>query len=153
MMKVLLFLPLLPAAALAQFQWIEITFDGVGCASCVESLPARMQRMRGVESAKVDAAKGTLQVRLAAENRVRVEQVRDAIEQDGTKVRRAVVSIRGVVAGEGGAWTLKAALLPAYGLRGDKLQPGSSLIDGDVVEVRPSSGPLTISVRQQKLLP
>lgn len=83
--------------ATAQIHTIEMTFEGVGCVPCVESMPSRAQRIRGVESAKVDAAKGILTVQLAASNRVRVEQIRDVIEQDGTKARSAVITVSGTL--------------------------------------------------------
>ena len=73
----------LAASCPAQFRTVEMTFQGVGCASCLESLPSRVQRLRGVESATVDAKAGVLTVKLAEQNRVRVEQIRDFVEQDG----------------------------------------------------------------------
>jgi copper chaperone CopZ len=91
----------------AQLRSVDLSFEGIECASCVESLPARIQRLRGVESAKVDAAKQILAVRLAAENRVRLEQIRDAVEQDGTKTRQATVTIQGTLVEEGNRWFLK----------------------------------------------
>lgn len=97
MSRVLLPLLLLALSASAQIHTIDMTFEGVGCVPCVESMPARAQRIRGVESAKVDAAKGILSVQLAATNRVRVEQIRDIIEQDGTKAKSAVVSVSGTL--------------------------------------------------------
>lgn len=92
-----LLIALAVCAVSAQIHTIDITFEGVGCVPCVESMPTRAQRIRGVESAKVDAAKGVLSVQLAATNRVRVEQVRDIIEQDGTKARSAVISVTGTM--------------------------------------------------------
>jgi copper chaperone CopZ len=91
----------------AQLRSVDLSFEGIECASCVESLPARIQRLRGVESAKVDAAKQILAVRLAAENRVRIEQIRDAVEQDGTKTREATVTIQGTLVEDGNRWLLK----------------------------------------------
>ncbi len=102
-MRFLLLLAALPA--LAQVRSIEVTFEGMGCASCIESMPARMKRMRGVESAAVEG--NVLKITLAAENRVRIEQVRDAIEQDGTKARKAVSVLKGEVAREGEKWVLR----------------------------------------------
>jgi copper chaperone CopZ len=91
----------------AQLRSVDLSFEGIECASCVESLPARIQRLRGVESAKVDAANQILAVRLAAENRVRLEQIRDAVEQDGTKTRQATVTIQGTLVEEGNRWLLR----------------------------------------------
>src|SRR4051794_25930066 len=104
---------LLASPAYAQFRSMEITFEGIGCASCMESLPARMQRLRGVESATVDAAHGVLKIQLAEQNRVRVEQVRDMIEQDGTKMKSATVTVQGELAQASGKWVLQPPSLPA----------------------------------------
>ncbi len=100
-------LAVLCVPAFGQFESIELRFEGVGCASCIESMPARVKRMRGVESADVDAAKGTLSIRLGSTNRVRLDQVRDAIQQDGTKVKSARVLLRGAVSREAGKWTVQ----------------------------------------------
>ena len=108
-MRLLLFAFTVTAfAGFAQVQRIEMTFEGVNCVPCVESMATRTMRIRGVESASVDGAKGVLTVQLARQNRVRVEQIRDLIQQDGTKAVRAVVEVTGTVArDETGAWILR----------------------------------------------
>ena len=60
-------------------------------------------------SAKVDASKGVLILELAAGNRVRVEQIRDLIQQDGTKaVRVPRIVVGGVVEkGSDSEWMLR----------------------------------------------
>ena len=145
-----LFTLFLPASA--QFRSIEIQFDGIGCASCIESLPVRIQRMRGVTSAKVDPEKQVLKVELAATNRVRVEQVRDAIEQDGTKTTAASVRLLGNVSQSEGKWILAPSGVPAtYALSGAipaKLEPGTYLVTGRIEKLRRDSGPLVIIASQ-----
>ena len=142
-MRILLFLLALPA--FAQFRTIEVRFEGIGCASCIESLPARMQRIRGIESATVDAAAGVLKVKLAEQNRVRVEQIRDAIEQDGTKARDARVIVRGDLAKDGDHWILKPAGVPAgYAVETAAPATGSCIVDGVIANLRPANGPLVI---------
>ncbi|BDC50701.1 hypothetical protein F183_A30170 [Bryobacterales bacterium F-183] len=89
-------------AAFGQVQRLEIEFTGVNCAPCLESLPGRAKRIRGVAEASVDASKGLLKLTMEPVNRVRVEQFRDIIEQDGTKaVRATVLEIRGVMDSDG----------------------------------------------------
>jgi cation transport ATPase len=98
----------LASLGFAQVQRIEMTFEGVNCVPCVESMPARAMRIRGVASAKADAAKGVLSVELAPQNRVRVEQIRDLIQQDGTKAVSAAVEVSGTVEkGESGTLLLR----------------------------------------------
>ena len=152
-MRPLLFI-LFAAPLAAQLRSADLTFEGINCASCVESLPARIQRMRGVESAKVDGAKGILSVKLAAENRVRLEQIRDAIEQDGTKARRATISAKGALIEQAGRWLFK---LPNSGSQFEvlldaaapsaqySLKAGATMISGTVKNLRPAAGPMALS--------
>src|SRR5581483_4180398 len=95
-------LVLLGVPACAQFRSMEIAFQGIDCASCMESLPSRLQRQRGV-----------LKIQLAEQNRVRLEQVRDMIEQDGTKVKSAAVTVKGELSQTDGKWVLQPPSLPA----------------------------------------
>lgn len=114
------------APLLAQFDSIELAFEGVGCASCIESMPPRIKRMRGVEEVSVDAPASRLKVRLAASNRVRLEQVRDVIQQDGTKVRSAEVTARGTVSRQDGKWMFQ----PVPGGASYVLEGGSRWTEG-----------------------
>ena len=136
--------------AIAQFRTIEIQFEGIGCASCIDSLPARVQRMRGVTSAKVDVEKQILKVELADANRVRVEQVRDAIEQDGTKTTVASVRVRGNITQSEGKWLLTLPEAPAtYELSGvAPPKPGAYEVVGKIEKLRPESGRLVIVARE-----
>jgi len=99
-MRLLLFFASL--AAFGQVQRLEIEFTGVNCEPCLESLPGRAKRIRGVTEASLDAKAGILKLAMAPVNRVRIEQFRDIVEQDGTKaVRAPLVEIRGTIDGEG----------------------------------------------------
>jgi len=145
-------LTLLAAPAFAQLRSAEIEFTGVNCAPCLESLPARIQRMRGVEKAEVIAAKGLLKVTFAEENRIRLEQLRDAIEPDGTKTTRARLQARGTVEETpAGQWRLKLPNGSVFVLqRGDAgvpaeqyaLKPGPATITGVITNLR--AAPMTI---------
>ena len=135
----------LPLPMSAQFVMIELRFEGVGCVSCVESMPERVRRIRGVESATVDKEKGMLTLKLGSPNRVRLEQVRDAIEQDGTKARSARVVARGLVSKEDGTWTLQPTGPPTkYSLDGDHWKPGDATVTGEVADLHPATGRLRI---------
>ena len=129
---------LLAATAMAQFRTMEITFQGTGCISCAESLPERIRRIRGVESATVDAEKGILKVALAQENRVRIEQVRDMIEQDGTKTKGATVKVQGELTQKGNRWILQPPSLPTtYEVQGQvPSKPGNYTIQGEIDSLR-----------------
>lgn len=129
---------------------MAVRFEGIGCASCVESLPGRMKRMRGVETAEVDAAKGVLKLTLGESNRVRVEQVRDAIEQDGTKAKSAVVEARGQLEKDGERWVLRVGPGAAYEVRGEGLAAGQAAVQGEMRELRPG-GMIVIEAKQVRV--
>ena len=136
---------LLAAPCRAQFRSMEIAFEGIGCASCMESLPGRMQRLRGVESATVDAQRGVLKIQLAEQNRVRLEQVRDMIEQDGTKTKSATITVKGGLAQTDGKWVLQPPSLPAsYEVEAASPVAGTFVVTGVVIKMRPESGRLAI---------
>ena len=147
-MKHLLLLLVVAFPCAAQFRSMEIYFQGIGCVSCVESLPSRVNRLRGIESAEVDAGKSLLKIQLAAQNRVRLEQVRDMVQQDGTKVTKAVVRVKGELAQQGADWVLSPAGLPVtYLVRGSvdaAPSAGVHLVQGEVAELSPASGSLVI---------
>ena len=148
-MKILLLTCIASLTASAQLQRIEMTFEGVNCVPCVDSMPARAMRIRGVESANVDAAKGVLILQLARQNRVRVEQIRDLIQQDGTKAVRATVEVTGTVSkNEAGAWILQIPqqALPLELKSGKTYEAGATLnVHGLIEDLKRS--PLLLDVR------
>ena len=154
-MRVVLLSLMAAFPCLAQFQSMEIAFEGIGCASCLESLPARIQRLCGVESSTVDAEHGILKVQLAAQNRVRLEQVRDLIEQDGTKTKKATARVKGELSQLQGRWVLRLTGLEAsYDVEGavPASPAGTYVVTGDIATLRPESGPLVIRASELKKL-
>jgi copper chaperone CopZ len=129
----------------AQWSNLVLHFEGIGCASCIESLPERLKRVRGISTAEVDAAKGQLRIQLAEGNRVRMEQLRDFIGQDGTKVVRAEVDGRGVVDDE------KLFRLPGqmsvYRLEGCAAKPGAVKLQGVIAPVLRGQEQMTIQCK------
>jgi hypothetical protein len=145
---ILVWLALATAApAMAQFRTIEVSFQGMGCVSCIESMPERLRRLRGVETASVDAAKSVVSLRLAEKNRIRLEQVRDLIEQDGTKTLRASVEAAGTVRLVDGKGTFEpAGTAVQYWLEtaGTKLSEGDGTLRGEIANLRPAEGRISI---------
>jgi copper chaperone CopZ len=95
---------LLLAAAVsanAEFRQIDIDFEGTGCASCAESLPERLKRVRGVESATVDLGRSRVSVHFEPGNKARLAPVVSRITQDGTKIRRVETVARGKITRQG----------------------------------------------------
>ena len=109
-------------AASAQFLEFRVRFDDGGCVSCAESLEARMQRVHGVETVTLDLDKGVIQLKLEADNRVRLAPLMSRIEQGAAKVLETKVVAKGVVMVEDGQRKLELqgqAAGQAYPLEGD----------------------------------
>jgi len=133
--------------AFGQFRSMELTFEGMGCASCIESMPARMKRMRGVESATVEG--NVLKISLAGQNRVKIEQVRDAIEQDGTKAKRASVVVKGDLIREGDQWLLRTPGASYKVEYAGALSEGAHLVRGEIAGMRTIVIALTTTPEKQ----
>ena len=153
-MRILLLIALIALPAAGQFRSVSLSFTGVGCASCTESMGERVRRLRGVEDAKVDAEKRLLVVRLAEQNRVRIEQIRDFVEQDGTKATRATVRVTGDLAEESGRWLLRPSGASwSYAIKGANLAAGRYAITGEIREMHAASGVIEISATNLEKAP
>ena len=112
---------LLLAAALsasAEFRRVELDFEGTGCASCVESLPDRLGRVRGVENVAVDLERNRISVHLASGNKTRLAPLISRITQDGTKILRVEVVVLGAIARQGEQLTFQpSGFTETYQLR------------------------------------
>ena len=121
----------------AEFLRIDVALEGIGCASCIESLESRLGRVRGVERVEIDAKHGIATLYLAEKNRVRLRPLLSRITQDGTKVLRTEVIARGSVeAAETGLLFRPSGLTQAYLL----------VFEQEAMKGRPLSG-VTYEVR------
>src|SRR5262245_15100867 len=82
----------------AEFRWIQLSFNGLDCASCAEFVQGKLSKNRGIESVEVDLKAGHVTVALKPENRVRLDQVRDFVQQSGFTPQEARVKLRGTAA-------------------------------------------------------
>lgn len=103
----LLALLLLIAPLRAELREVVLHFRPSDCASCTLSLPERFQRIRGVEEVKLDSAANTLRLTLTGGNRVRLSRLHEALEQDGTKRTKTVLSGSGECARQDEVWTFR----------------------------------------------
>jgi copper chaperone CopZ len=145
-MRLAVLLLLLCAPGWAEFFRLEVEFQGIGCVSCLDSLPRRLERSRGVESVEVDAEKSVVTLRLQAGNRVRLGTVLSKITQDGTKVMQTKVVAVGVVAeSDRGSVFVPKGLSRKYLLEGDNdgLEVGGTYrIQGVVPVAEAGEGPV-----------
>lgn len=95
-----LFLLLLASGSVrAEFLKIQVTVRDMNCESCSASLESIFKRMRGVENVQIDYKAGTIQLDLAPQNRIAVEQVWDTVKRVGFSPGETKVDVRGVVGG------------------------------------------------------
>jgi hypothetical protein len=88
--------------ALGQLREVTIELRPTDCVTCMESLPERMKRVRGVAGAEMQEAPARVLVRLEADNRVRLTRLLDVVLQDGTGIARVALRAAGEVFDEGG---------------------------------------------------
>ena len=93
----------------AEFRQVEIKVSGLECVSCAESLPKTLERMRGVESAAMDAKAGLVLVKLKAGNKLPLEDLRDKLKQAGYTPGDAKVNAVGAMVLEEGKWRFRPA--------------------------------------------
>lgn len=83
----------------AELLHIQVLVRDMTCESCSESLGSLLKRMRGVENVDIDYKAATVRLDLAAQNRIGIEQVWDAIKRVGFTPGATKVDLRGVVSG------------------------------------------------------
>ena len=146
-LAMLLLVAALPLSA--EFLRIDVAFEDIGCASCIESLEGRLARVRGVAT-----------LHLAAKTHVRLRPLLSRITQDGTKVARIdVIALGSIQTGSietGSIETTTAGFLfqpsgltQAYRLKFEakaiKGQPRSGAtykVRGEVSRVEPGAKPI-----------
>jgi hypothetical protein len=107
MIRVGIILLALAAPAAAQLREVVITLAPTECVNCTESLPARMQRVRGVAGAEMMTDPPRVTVRLEQDNRVRLTRLLDVVRQDGTGATAIQLTAMGEVFEQAGAWRFR----------------------------------------------
>ena len=132
-----------------EFLRIDVSFEDIGCASCLESLEGRLRRVRGVERVEIDAAKGVATLYLEPGNKVRLAPLLSRITQDGTKILSTRVKARGTIgSSEPGFLFQPSGLAETYRLRFSAdtratFEPGAIYrILGAVSEIAPAESPV-----------
>ena len=83
----------------AELLHVQVLVRDMTCESCSDSLGSLLKRMRGVENVEIDYKAATVRLDLAAQNRIGIEQVWDAIKRVGFTPGTTKVDVRGVVSG------------------------------------------------------
>jgi len=123
----------LPAPAAAEFRSVEQSAASLDCASCISAVSKALHRLRGVDSVELVPERNLVRVGLKPDNRVRLEEIRDALKGVGFAPTEARVRARGrAVAGQG-QWQFQIeGLERPYGLSIDA-EKRSRLVAGELV--------------------
>jgi copper chaperone CopZ len=108
--------------ASAEFRQVTVDLEGVDCAACLESLPGRLERVRGMETVGIDVDLRRVTMRLAAGNEVRLAPLLARLTQGGTKIRRVETVVRGAITRQDD----KLAFQPAGLAETYRLQPAEN---------------------------
>lgn len=125
-------------AAPAQFLEFRVRFDDGGCLSCAESLEGRLKRVRGVETVTLDLQRGIVELKLAADNRIRLAPLMSRIEQGAAKALETRLVAQGVLVDDVGVRKIELqgeAAGQVYLLEGDTGdQLGPAVIEADLLD-------------------
>lgn len=147
------FLALILAAAPAgaEFLHVEQAVTGLDCASCAESAPRYLKKIKGVESASFRTADSVAVLELRQGNTVPLGDIRDAVKRMGYTPAGAKVAARGTARQEGGKWIFRLSGVDAeYALdsagdskiQGELRQAGPVVIEGSLAE---PAGPIKVT--------
>ncbi|MEO9885055.1 MAG: heavy metal-associated domain-containing protein [Balneola sp.] len=100
----------LPTKTKAQLLEVKQTVYGMDCSPCAHGLEKRIKKMDGVQSASVSLNNGLLSAVLNKENKLTLEELRNAIENSGFKAQSADIVVQGsLTKGEGKSFILKVS--------------------------------------------
>jgi len=96
-----------------EFLHVEQSVTGLDCASCAESAPRNLKKIKGVESASFRLSDSVAVLELKAGNAVPLGDIRDAVKRMGYTPTGAKIVVKGEARSDGGTWTLHVAGLDA----------------------------------------
>src|SRR5580698_1527993 len=116
------FFALIPLAAHAEYEQVNLTVFGMDCAPCAHAIHVSMKGIEGVNSVDVDLNTGLVTIKLNPGNGATMRQFNEAVEKNGFTHKDAYVVARGKLTGTATAPILQIdgtmdqfALTPASG--------------------------------------
>ena len=101
-----MFLAVFPSMASAELRTIKFKLAGMDCAYCNGAMDKALKKLEGVESIELLPQKGIAEIRLKAENKITLRDVRRIIKSTGYAPGDAEITARGRIASAGGAASL-----------------------------------------------
>src|SRR5688572_439965 len=104
----LFLLTLAPSPVFAELRTVKFTLAGMDCAYCNGAMNTAIKKLDGVESIELLQEKGTAEIRLKADNKITLREVRRIIKSTGYTPGDANITARGriVVSGAQAAFDL-----------------------------------------------
>ena len=101
-----LVLTLAPATARAELRTVKFKLAGMDCAYCNGAMDRAIKKLEGVASIELRPENGTAEIRLKADNKVTLRDVRRIIKSTGYTPGDAEITARGRIAGAGSTASL-----------------------------------------------
>ena len=93
------FFALLPLAANAEYQQVNLTVFGMDCAPCAHAIHVSMKGIEGVSTVDVDLNTGLVTIKLTPGNSASMRQFNQAVEKNGFTHKDAEIVVRGKLTG------------------------------------------------------
>ena len=103
------FLALIPLAAHAEYEQVNLTVFGMDCAPCAHAIHVSMKGIEGVNTVDVDLNTGLVTIKLNLGNSASMRQFNQAVEKNGFTHKNAEIVVRGKLAGSADAPVLEVS--------------------------------------------
>src|SRR5215217_6345338 len=120
---------LMPSTASAELRRAEFKLAGMDCAYCNGAMSAAIKKLDGVESVELLADKGMAVIRLKADNKITLQQLRRAIKSVGYEAKAADVTARGRIIVASGTPVFDLLNGSVLQLAGGADAPGNAIVE------------------------
>jgi copper chaperone CopZ len=108
-MITVVFFALLPLAAHAEYEQVNLTVFGMDCAPCAHAIHVSMKGIEGVNSVDVDLNTGLVTIKLVPGNGASMAQFNQAVEKNGFTHKDADIIVKGKLTGTANAPVLEVS--------------------------------------------
>jgi copper chaperone CopZ len=103
------FFALLPLAARAEYEQVNLTVFGMDCAPCAHAIHVSMKGIQGVNTVDVDLNTGLVTIKLTPGNSASMRQFNQAVEKNGFTHKNADIIVKGKLTGTADAPVLEVS--------------------------------------------
>jgi copper chaperone CopZ len=106
---VVAFFSLIPLAAHAEYEQVNLTVFGMDCAPCAHAIHVSMKGIQGVNTVDVDLNTGLVTIKLTPGNNASMRQFNEAVEKNGFTHKDADIVVKGKLTGTANAPVLEVS--------------------------------------------